>query len=151
MCKHDMTINQDFMKSETEYLAYMQAFLHFLSCCLLKLTKDSITEKERRQAEKQLLSSLLILEKLHHHVIARENLLEPFFTLKEEASSIDMVVEELGHQLLNTKNVFSNHSFQSDQVKQQCLTILSHLVSHYPIIPVVNQSPPGLPWVTQDL
>ncbi|MCJ7841933.1 hypothetical protein MUB24_13695 [Lederbergia sp. NSJ-179] len=151
MCKYDMTVNQDFMKSETEYLAYMQAFLHFLSCYLLELTKDSITEKEKWKAEKQLLSSLLILEKLHHHVIARKKLLEPFFKLKEETSSIDMIAEKLGHQLLNTKKIFSNHPFQSDQLKQQCVTILSHLVSYYPIIPVVNQSPPGLPWVSQDL
>ncbi|GAB2541007.1 hypothetical protein [Gracilibacillus alcaliphilus] len=152
MCKHDSTIKQDFIKSETEYLAYMQAFLHFLSCYLLKLTKCSITAKEKQQIERQLLISLVILEKLHYHILLRKKLLEPIFEATDETSVItDTNAEKLGFQLLNTKTSLLRYSFQSDQTKHQCLIILRQLLSYYPIIPVINQSPHCLPWVAEGL
>ncbi|WP_066186836.1 hypothetical protein [Gracilibacillus timonensis] len=146
------TIQQDFCRSEANYTAYTLAFLHFLFRYLQELTNDNLSTQEKKQIEKQLVCSLHVIGELHHHLLKRKNLLDSQLNLLPNTPDPDPSDNEaLQQQLLRFKKLLTVHRFQLAPDKQQCLTIVNHLLNHYQVIPIINQSPSYVPWVDQNV
>ncbi|WP_152657820.1 hypothetical protein [Oceanobacillus sp. CFH 90083] len=154
MAYSNSTLEEKLDKCESNYLTYTHIFLYFLTDYMEEVRKytqiGEIPEKQR--FERQLLSSLTSLEKLHYHFFHQQELLEEIYHqsdtsfMEQKDVSKKLVKEAIREEIFELKKQIQQHSFSLDTYKNRCLDCLHLLLSYYPKVTIIRDTSPRGPW-----
>ncbi|RDW19347.1 hypothetical protein [Oceanobacillus chungangensis] len=133
MKDNHVTIEENLIHSEADYLHFFQSLLQLLTHYIEELHFYSITDRKRYVAEKHILSSLFLIEKLHMHLLTRKT----FFHKNEVISEANVFTDNthgiIAFQTLRKfKKLTREYKFSDDSNNQQCERILRQLLNYYP-------------------
>lgn len=153
--KHsDSPVTDKLNECESNYVAFTDIFLYFLTDYFYLLHEEEVSDEEKKELERKLLLSLTSLEKIHYHFFHQKDLLEknhyhdtPMLELNNNVSE-EYTREVIRKQIIELKRQIEKHPFSLDSYKIRCMDNLHLLLSYYPKITIINHAPPPPPWLS---
>lgn len=149
MVSSNSKIKQDLINSEMKYIAFIQAFLHFLSLYFKENSSFTLAYQQRFQLERNIVSSLMMIEMLHFHLIVRNTLCKQALDVSDLSLQSNKFEnrETIRKLLIDVKNYINNHEFLDESDKQCSKKIVKHLLNYYEKGTVVFDPPVTTPWL----
>jgi hypothetical protein len=140
------------MENEIGYNFFFQSYLTFLMDYFPSICQQSNSQTAMLIAEKQLVSSLMLMEKIHMHMFmsklkigTRLDHKKEYFTFPQDG---DGKVLPLFHSLVYH---ISNYEFLKENHKLLCENSIKQITNYYLKqetlkVKILNNSPPSSPW-----
>ncbi|WP_027409309.1 hypothetical protein [Anoxybacteroides tepidamans] len=142
------SIQDAFIKSEASYFKYFQSFCQYIINYFFSLSYCHSSQQEQLLAERYLLQSLMLMEKVHMHLYFRRILLGQLGFLEKEAKCYDQRNKNC-HTLRYLMNIIRQHQFLKEEHKHLCKKITSQILTYYSSegnIRIIIDAPLVPPW-----
>jgi len=140
-------------KSETDYNQFLHLYMQLLTISMQQLAFIPAPVTIRRKAERHIISSLHLIEKMHMHLFARKSLLaDPLSKTEYEEPYPDQ--EEFEFTLLEFQTYMKAHQFTKTIYREQCKNVLNQIKKyhfHYSIKVIVEHKELPKPWKPKKL
>ncbi len=131
MDKKYISIEDFFVKSEINYLESFESFMNYLTEFLYVLSQEDAPRREKIAAEKKLIVSLVLIEKIHMHLFYRSYLYEQIFPDTDKKVVFQNKQNMTLRLLKELKHMIRHYSFQNTKNKEQCKKIISQILTYY--------------------
>jgi|GEM_PF-4398439 len=148
MYKKPASITQMLKKSETEYNQFIHTYLQLLTISMQQLAFIPVSEGTCSKAERQVISSLSLIEKMHMHLFARKSLFVDHL-VKTEGDETYTDDQEIEFALLEFEKYLKVYHFTKPFYKEQCKNILNQIKKyhfHYSIKVIIENAELPKPW-----
>lgn len=137
------------METHTKCNTFLHSLLHFLSKYFTVYSHAKQSEENiLLTTEKQIVHSLLLIEKIHMYLLYRDYLYEQVLSIHKEAFQ-QLKKDDLFNLLCEISILINHHPFQKNEHQKLCQQLISQILTYYSIPSSVNidvNTPPPSPW-----
>lgn len=137
-----------FLRSEMDYLQFLQLYLQLQVSLLKTVLYSPSTPSEQTKTESQLIASLDLAEKIFMHLSIRDRLLPNQESIKTD-DDMKEKQQEVEHVIIEFRSYVDAYSFVESVNKQQCKRLLKQISGYFfqdnVKVIIIDPTPPK-PW-----
>ncbi|KGR76860.1 hypothetical protein [Ureibacillus sinduriensis] len=136
------------IKSETNYLEFINKFTNFISQYFLTCKYSKLSFQQEPHIEEKLSHSLLLIEKLHMYLIYRSFAYKKYISI-DNIHPFQSFQANINYQLFKRlKSLINEYKFQNEDTQIMCQSLISQIMTYYPqnSIKSISMTPLSPPW-----
>lgn len=141
------------MKTVENHYHFIQSFIQFITKYFFVYSYAIPSEKKRNLTEKQIIQSLLLIEKLHMYLFYRHYLYNQVISLSDDIFTYDSIESNNTYLLIKKlQRLIQQHHFVHLDNQLLCNNIISQILNYYPAssVKIIILKKPSPPWKPQN-